>query len=318
MVTPWRHEENDVSHARLGRLVPMLIVAAVSITGALAQQAKMYGTVLDDQGQPVANAKVVLEPIEGGSRVEVVTKGKKGSFLIGIIRPGTYRFKVDAPGMTLVSIKATAMDPVKDKKSPVWTRDGRVRADQLPEMEIEDGMQITCDAVIGHATEVTTATGEKALASPDQALSMLVQQIQKGDCAGALPQLDKFVADNPTSGRAFYLQGYCAAVLEKDDEALAALGKAQELDPAFAGILTLMGKIYARTNRLPQAEEAFRKELENTAASVDVQTDALLSLGSVLREEGKDQDAIATFEKAKVLSPSRPESYIELYREVLA
>jgi Flp pilus assembly protein TadD len=290
----------------------MMIIAAVSVSGALAQQAKMYGTVLDDQGQPVANAKVVLEPVDAGSRVEVVTKGKKGSFLIGIIRPGTYKFKVDAPGMTLVSIKAKAMDPIKDKKTPVWTKDGRVKSDQPTQMEIEDGMEITCDAVIGRATEVTTASGEKTLASPDQALSLLTQQVQKGDCAGALPQLEKFVADNPTSGRAFYLLGFCDAVLENDDAALAALAKTLELEPTFAGTLTLMGKVYARTNRLPQAEEAFRKELENTSAQVEVQTDALLSLGSVLRDQGKDQDAIATFEKAKALAPSRPESYIEL------
>lgn len=275
----------------------------------------MYGTVLDDQGQPVANAKVVLEPLEEGSRVEVVTKGKKGSFLIGIIRPGKYSFKVDAPGMIVVSIKAKATEKDengREKKEPVWTKDGPIRNAQSAEMQIEDGMAITCDAVIGHAAEITTASGGTTMATPDQALAMLTQQIQKGDCAGALPQLEKFVADNPGSGRAYYLQGYCDAVLEKDDEALAALTKAQELEPTFAGTLTLIGKIYARTNRLSEAEAAFRKELENTAAPVEVQSDALLSLGAVLRDQGKNEDALATFEKAKALTPNRPESYIEL------
>jgi Flp pilus assembly protein TadD len=150
------------------------------------------------------------------------------------------------------------------------------------------------------------------MATPDQALTILTQQIQNGDCVGALPQLEKFVADNPTVGRAYYLAGYCDAVLERDDEALAALTKAQELEPAFAGTETLIGKIYARMNRLPEAEAAFRKELENASAPLEVQTDALLSLGAVLRDQGKDQDAIATFEKAKSLMPSRPEPYVEL------
>ena len=89
----------------------------------------MYGSVLDEQGQPVANAKVVLEPIEKGARVEVATKGKKGTFLIGIIRAGTYNFKIDAPGMVLISVKAKAMDSLKDKKvAPVWTKDEKIRA----------------------------------------------------------------------------------------------------------------------------------------------------------------------------------------------
>jgi tetratricopeptide (TPR) repeat protein len=303
-------EENVVSHPHLRRLVPMILAAAVAVTGAAAQQARMYGSVLDDQGQPVANAKVVLAPVSQGSRVEVVSKGKKGSFLIGIIRPGTYTFNVDAPGMVLISIKAKAMD--KSKKEPVWTKDGNIRTDQPPQMEIEDGMEITCDAVIGKAAEITTASGEKTVASPDQALAALTQQIQQGDCAGAIPQLDKFVADNPSAGRAYYLQGYCDAVLERDDEALAALAKAKELEPAFAGTETLIGKIYARTKRLPEAEAAFRKELENASAPVEVQVDALLSLGAVLRDQGKTQEAVDSFEKAKALMPNRPEAYIEL------
>jgi Flp pilus assembly protein TadD len=301
-----------VRQAALKRSIVLVVAAAFSVTAALAQQAKMYGTVLDEQGQPVANAKVVLEPVEKGSRVEVATKGKKGSFLIGIIRPGTYKFRIDAAGMTVVSIEAKAMNYGKDRKEPVWTKEGRVRSDQPPQMDIEDGMEITCNAVIGKASEVTTATGEKTLASSDQALALLTQQIQKGDCAGAAPQLDKFVAENPTVGRAYYLLGYCDAVLEKDEAALAALAKARELDPGFPGTLTLQGKIFARTKQLPQAEEAFRKELENTNLPVEVQTDALLSLGAVQRDQGKDQDAIASFEKAKALSPSRPEAYVEL------
>jgi tetratricopeptide (TPR) repeat protein len=291
----------------------MMLTAAFAVTGAFAQQARMYGSVLDEQGQPVANAKVILEPIGEGSRVEVVTKGKKGSFLIGIIRPGKYTFKVDAPGMVITHIKAKAMDRTKERNAaPIWSKDEPVRSEQSAQMDIEDGMEITCDAVIGHAAEITTGSGGKAMATPDQALVLLTQQVQKGDCVGALPQLEKFVADNPAAARAYYLQGYCDAVMERDDEALAALAKAQELEPAFAGTETLIGKIYARTKRFPEAEAAFRKELENTSAPVEVQVDALLSLGAVLRDEGKTQDAIASFEKAKALAPNRPEAYIEL------
>ena len=292
------------------RLIPLLVGGAISATGALAQQAKMYGSVVDDQGQPVAGAKVVLNPTEQGSHIEVVTKGKKGSYLFGIIRAGTYNLEVQAPGLVLVSIDAKAT--TKEKKEPVWTRAGKVRSDQPPQFKIEDGMEVTCDIVVGHGAEVATAGGGTTMATPDQALSMLTQQIQKGDCAGALPPLEKFTTDNPTSGRAYYLKGYCDAVLEKDDDALAALAKAQELEPSFAGTQTLIGKIHARNKRLPDAEAAFKKELENASAPAEVQVDALLSLGAVQRDQDKSQDAIATFEKAKSLAPSRPESYIEL------
>jgi Flp pilus assembly protein TadD len=298
-----------VRSVAIGRIGLLGAFLALSFTTTLAQQGRMYGNVVDEQGQPVANAKVVLEPTERGSRVEVVSKGKKASFLIGIIRAGKYNLKVEAPGMVLVGIKAKATS--KDAKEPIWTRDARVRTDQPPEIVIEDFMEVTAELIMGRATEVATGGGS-TMASSDQAIALFTEQVQKGDCSGALPQLEKFIAENPGVGRAYYLAGYCDAVLERDDEALAALTKAQELEPAFSGTQTLIGKVHARNKRLAEAEAAFRKELENSAAPVEVQTDALLSLGAVLRDQGKDADALETFEKAKTLAPNRPESYLEL------
>jgi Flp pilus assembly protein TadD len=291
----------------------MAVAMGLAATGTMAQQAKMYGTVVDETGAGVPSAKVILEPVEKGSRVEIVAKGKKGSYLIGIIRSGRYVVKVDAPGLALVRIKAEATGPnAYDKKESKWKLDGPVRPDKATEINVEDHMEITCDLVVGKATEITSASGEKTVASSDQAYALLAQQVQKGDCAGALPQIEKFTVENPTHGRSFYLKGYCDAVLEKDDDALAALVKSQELDPSFPGPATLIGKVHARNKRLPEAEAAFKKELEGTAVPLEIQIDALLSLGAVQRDQSKDADAIATFEKAMAAAPTRPESYVEL------
>jgi len=302
-----------VTRTGLERIVVSALVAFLAATGAMAQQAKMYGTVSDEAGAGAPNTKIILEPVDRGARVEVVAKGKKGSYLIGILRAGRYALKVEAPGMAIVSIKGEATQ-LNDygKKESKWKLDGHVRPDKPSEIEAEDGWEITCDIVVGKATEVTTASGEKALASGDQAYAILAQQVQKGDCPGALPEIEKFTTANPTNGRAFYLKGYCDAVLEHDDEALAALAKSQELDPTFAGVSTLIGKVHARNKRLPEAEVAFKKELENTAVAPEVQMDALLSLGAVQRDQAKDPEATATFEKAMEVAPKRPEAYVEL------
>jgi len=295
------------------RIAAVAFATAFFATGARAQQAKMYGAVVDESGAGVANAKVTLEPVGQGVRVEQTTRGKKGSYLIGIIHPGHYVLKVDAPGLALVSIKAEATGPNDyDKKESKWKLDGHVRPDKPTEIDIQDHMEITCDFVVGKASEITSATGEKTVASADQAYLLLAQRVQKGDCAGALPEIDTFTQANPTNAKAFYLKGYCNAVLEHDDEALSALAKSQELDPAFVGVSTLMGKLHARNKRLPEAEAAFKKELEGTSVPLDAQMDALLSLGAVQRDQSKDADAIATFEKAMSAAPTRPEAYVEL------
>ena len=297
----------------MGRILGFGFATVLASTGTLAQQAKMYGTVIDESGVGVPNAKVILEPVETGSRVEVVAKGKKGSFLIGLIRPGRYAVKVNAAGLVLVSIKAEASGfNDYQKKESKWKLDGRVSPEKATEIEVEDGMEITCDLIVGKATEITAATGEKTVASADQAYALLAQQVQKGDCAGVLPQIEKFTVDNPTHARAFYLKGYCDAVLERDDEALAALVRSQELDAIFAGPSTLIGKVHARNARLPEAEAAFKKELEGSTVPVEIQIDALLSLGAVQRDQSKVAEAITTFEKEMAAAPTRPESYIEL------
>src|SRR5262249_1919407 len=113
-------------------------------------------------------------------------------------------------------------------------------------------------------------------------------------------------------GKAFYLQGYCDAMLEHEDEAVAALLKAAELDPGFAGTQTLLGKVYARQTKYPEAEAAFHRELDSASAPKEVRQDAVLGLGGVLRDQKKSEEAIATFRKVIESDPPRPEPYIEL------
>lgn len=288
------------------------LFATFAATGAMAQ-AKMWGTVVDETGAGVANAKVILEPVEMGARVEVAAKGKNGSYLMGFVRAGRYAVKVDAAGLALVSVRAEALAlNSSQQKESKWKLDKRVAVGKSTEIQVEDGMEITCALVLGKATVVTMPSGEKTVASGDQAYALLAQQVQKGDCAGALPKIQAFTSENPENARAFYLLGFCEAVLERDDEALVALAKSKELDGSFAGVSVLMGKIYARNKRFPEAEAAFKLEIDGSGAPPQTQLDALLSLGAVQRDQSRDAEAIATFERAVAVAPTRPEAYVEL------
>jgi Flp pilus assembly protein TadD len=296
-------------------ILALTLSSALASTVSNADDAKVYGTVTDASGNGVPNVKVILEPIGQGVRAEVASKGKKGTYLIGIVRPGRYALKVNGEGLGLVSIKADAIGQTDHLSK--WKLEGRVKPDKAPELGIEDGIDVTCDLVVGQQVEAkpaAAAAAAPAAAAPsaEQTFAGLTQQVQKGDCAGALPQLEKFNTDNPNHAKAFYLRGYCDAVLSKDDDAIDALNKSIELDPKFAGISTLVGKVHARNKRLPDAEAAFKQELANDALAPELKMDALLSLGAVQRDQAKDTDAIATFERAAETAPSRPEPYVEL------
>jgi tetratricopeptide (TPR) repeat protein len=301
-----------VTHRRFGRTV--LIAFSLSLATAAAaqfQQTKVFGTVLDDQGNPVPDVKVILEPVEGGARVETTAKGKKGSYFFGIVRPGTYIMKIEAEGFVVRSIKATAPDP-SNKKKIVWTLDGPVNPEKPPHMQFDDGMQVTCDVVIGPPAAAPGGSAAASGQAAGDAYGKLVERVKGGDCAGTLPDLQAYADANPTSGHAFYLLGYCDAVLEKEDDAIAALTKSYANDPTFSGTQTLLGKMYGRQKKYAEAEAAFRTEIDNAAAPVEVQTDALLGLAEVLKSEGKTDEAIASYQKVVGLSPTRPEPYIEL------
>jgi tetratricopeptide (TPR) repeat protein len=291
--------------------VGVLVIA----TAARAQAAKMYGVVTDESGQGVPDVKIILEPIAGedGAKVQVASKGKKGAYFFGLIRPGTYSIKVDSPGNALLHLTAKGTVTDQARKAQEWSIDGRVNPDQPTKLRIEDAMDVKCDIVVGKAMAVPAATGGGTTSvTADQAYASIAQQVQKGDCAGALPQVDTFISANPEHGRAYYLKGFCSAVLEKNDEAIAALQKSVELDPTFAGSRTLLGKVYIREGKFGEAETVLKQELENASAAPEVQVDAWLSLGGALREQKKTADAAAAFEKAIELAPSRPEAYVEL------
>ena len=297
-----------------------VLIRACTFVGSLAiatavhaQAAKMYGVVTDENGQGLPDIKIVLEPVsgEGGAKVQVASKGKKGAYFFGLIRPGTYHLKIDSADRALLSAKAHATLANSSEKERVLV-DGRVNPQKPPELRIEDAMAITCDLVVGKAMAMPTEGGGTANVTADQAYAQLAQLVQKQDCAGALPQVDAFLSTNPGHARAYYLKGYCLAVQDRNEDAAAALEKSIELEPTFAGSRTLLGKVYARMGKLAEAEAVLRKELENTTAAPEVQTDAWLSLGAVLRDAKKQTEAIAAFEKVIEIAPTRPEAYVEL------
>src|SRR5262245_39785680 len=101
----------------------------------------MFGVVTDENGEGLSDVKIVLEPVggEGGAKVQVASKGKKGAYFFGLIRPGTYHLKVEAADRALLSAKANATLANSSEKSRVLL-DGKVNPQKPPELRIEDAM----------------------------------------------------------------------------------------------------------------------------------------------------------------------------------
>lgn len=287
--------------------------AAVLATAARAQfgnQAKVFGSVLDQDGKPVPNCKIILDPVGSqGVRVEPAPKGKNGSYFFGIVKPGTYVVEVNAGDFVVLSMQAKAVDHF-NKHKVEWEKNGAVNPEKPPHLDIKDGLDITLDIVIGPKAE--EGGGAAAGGGGDAAYMKILDRVKAGDCAGAIPDLQKYTEDNPSSARGFYLLGYCHATSDATDDAIAALDKAEAADPTFAGTEELLGRMYARQKKYPEAEAAFHKEIDNATAPADVQSEAWLGLAQVLSDQSKTDEAIAAYKKVIELSPTKPDAYIEL------
>jgi tetratricopeptide (TPR) repeat protein len=289
-------------------VVPVLFLLLAAALPRSASASMISGSVVDDDsGQPVSKVEVSIEPIEGkGSRVSTFTS-KMGTFLLDGVAPGRYRIAVRVEGKALLRVEATAE---RADKSVAWKIEGALDPSKPPTFEMTDGLAVKGALAVGAAIEVATPEGT-VLVAPQQALGLLVKRIQTGDCAGALPSLEKLIASYPDVPKAHYLSAFCNAQAGASDPALASLAKVRELQPKFPGAALLEGQVLARAGRIAEAEEAMKREIAN-AANPHVVADAWIALAILHRDQGKDAEASAAFDQAIAVAPARPEPYAEL------
>lgn len=288
--------------------VIVLAALASAPTAILAQQAKLYGSVTDESGQPVEGATVGLEPVEGkGLPLSAVTKGK-GNYVLGLVRPGEYDLVVKAEGKLVKTVKGIARDI---ENRIVWEKNVPVGNGGHFRLEVEDGQRIQLDVELGPALQVATSEGTVAAMSPEEALNVLGQKAQEGKCAEVLGDLESAASASPRMAKAHYLLGFCQATQGQFDRAEASLARVLELNPNFPGGHLLRGQILRSLGRNAEAEAELKAQI---AASEDpqLQTNAWISLGMLYRDTDRATDAISAFAKVTELAPERSEAYVEL------
>ena len=294
---------------RMLGLAALLAVASLAVPAAQAQQARFQGKVTDASGQPVAGATIHLDPTEGtGNKTEATTK-KKGEFILGLVRPGNYNITIDLPaGQVITAIKATSKESGTEarNKEPDWTVDKKIGPGAPLTLEFKDGREVNAEFTVG--------APQAAAAAPQQGgdpLAAVVQKVQRGDCAGALPDIEAARTADPQNARAHYLASFCLERTGDHEKALQAIDQALQVQPDFAGGSLLRGRVLRAMNRTDDAAAAFKKEIE-TSQHEGVRNDAWGALAILYKDAGRTDDAIAAFEKIVELQPQKGEAYTEL------
>ena len=273
-------------------LVACVALAALTLAVPAAAQSTgmVRGMVRDMQGQPVENAKVVIDA-EGTSRHFETKSNKKGEFIqIGL---PSGRYKVSAEKDKVVSNEAN--------------------------VSVSVSRPAEASLILGAAAAVA-ATKEAASKTENlkKAFDEGVAASRAGNHDEAIAKFKAAADINPSCFDCYYNIAFSASQKKDYEAAEVAYKKAIEIKADYAEAYSGLANIYNATRKFDEAATASAKamELSNAAgagaAAGGGNADALFNQGVILWNGGKVADAKKQFEAAIAANPSHPEAHYQL------
>ena len=255
---------------------------------AVAQSTGMIkGKVVDAKGQPVEDAKILIEFTEGVNRKNETKTNKKGEFIqIGLF-PGQYRVTASKEKVGQQSFEARVrIGSAADVNFQLSPESGLTDADKQKNAALQTAFQGGIEAARG-------GQHETAIAKFTEAAGMM-----------------------PTCHDCYYNIGYSYSQLQKYTEAEAAFKKAIELKPTSVEAYNGLATIYNAQKKFDEAAAASAKAAElaggATGAGGGGNAEAIYNQGVILWNAGKYAEAKANFEKAISIKPDMAEAHYQL------
>jgi tetratricopeptide (TPR) repeat protein len=282
------------------------LIATLLFASLTAQAAKVSGNVLDDQGNPLKDVMVRVEPVEGSqAALEAKTK-KKGNYYFAMVRRGAYRIVITAEGMRVAEVDVEVKDA-----------DGRFKVDKeglvepgspLPEFDIGDTDTVKYDLVL---TQASAGGGAFGTGTPLMGSGEIVKLIQGGKLERARAEIDNVLANAPDDPKGHYMLAYLEMQEENLDQALVSIDTCLEKDTNFPGARLLKAAILEGQGKTDEAMATYEAE----AAAVDdmqLRLNAYVRMAILARELGQNERALEALEMIIDLDPSNTVAYAQL------
>jgi len=276
----------------------------VAAQPAVAQTGSARGRVFDDKGQPVVDAKVLIE-YQGGITRKFETKtNKKGEFMQVGMQPGPYRFTVTkegfAPAVSEVRVPlgdATEIAPFK--LAPASVAAGGAGVEEL-KAKFSQAVQLQSAGKLDEAAELYKTILQTSPDVPEVHQNLGSIYSQKKDFLAAEAAYLKALELRP--GNADITAALAGVYREsgQPDKAMALMTKAAGENPNDAKAQFNKGIYLLNAN---QSEEAI-KAFEAAIAADPTMPEAYFRLGTLMVGQNKIPEAIAHLEKYVSLSPA--------------
>jgi len=263
----------------LYRGVLALAVALVFSAPAFAQGI-VKGKVVDEKGQPVADAKVT---IQGAARNAETKTNNKGEFVQVGLQSGAYT-------VTVTKEKLIAAQKVNVTQGT----------------PAEANMTLVPQATAGMSPE------QKAI---QEAAGAAIEALRAGRDDEAIVKLNDVVGKLPSCSDCYYNLGLAYTHKQQWAEAEAALKKSIELKPTNPDPYNGLANVYNAQKRFDEALEMNQKATElsgSTAGAGGGNAEAIYNQGVVLFNAGKYADAKTQFENATKADPNNANAFYQL------
>ncbi len=258
----------------------LLLALGFLAAPAQAQTGTARGKVFDAQGQPVPDAKILIEFQGGITRKFEVKTNKKGEFMQVGIQPGPYRLTVTKEGYQPVGVD--------------------------------------CRIALGDPTEVppfkllTAKEAGQQPGSPQAELRTLFQKAVELQTAGKLDEAEAaykaILEKSPDVPEIYQNLGQISMAKKDYPAAETAFNKALELNPGSTDVATQLAKLYHETGQSDKAIEVMAK----AAGGNPTDPKAQFNQGIFLLNANKSEEAAAAFEAAIKADPNMAEAYFRL------
>jgi Flp pilus assembly protein TadD len=272
--------------SRLAWHLALVSFAVLGFALPAAAQGMITGTVVDAQGNPVADAKITIEQTDGVTRKFETKSDKKGSFI--------------QIGLQSASFKVTA-----EAKAGTATANTRVSQRGPSTVKLIIGAGATGDpAVAARTAELRKAFDEGVALS------------REGKYDDSVAAFNRAVALNPKCQDCFYNIGFAYAQKKDYAQAEENYKKAIEVKPDYTEAYNGLANIYNAQRKFDLAAEASAKASQLSAAAPGAlqggNADALYNEGVILWNGGKIPDAKAKFQAAIAANANHAESHYQL------
>jgi tetratricopeptide (TPR) repeat protein len=245
---------------------------------AHAQTGAVRGKVVDDKGQPVADAKITIDFKGGVNRTFNTKTNKRGEYAQVGLAPGNYRITASKEGFQSVY-----------SENHVGLGDPT----EVPDIKLVPPQAAAGGGAGGGGGEELQAAFKKAVELTD---------------AGKLDEAEAAYKDiltkHPTIAQVHYNLGY--VYMQKKDwpSAEAAYKKALEIKPDFSDASIALAKVYQESGQKDKAME--------TMAAGGSDPKVLFNLGIMNLNAGKYDEAEAAFNKVMELDPNNAEVHFHM------